>query len=410
LTNKHRVEAHPPRQASWKWGKAVFDLIVIGAGPAGSAAAYTAAASGLDVLLIEKERFPRPKPCGGAISERALFYMDGDLPASLQENEIYGAKISYKGKSVEVVKEHRIALLIARDQFDHYLLQKALRAGVLIQKDKVHDFFEEDDFVRVYNKQRRQYRAKYVIIAEGAHGKLKYKIKGRESKDRYGFGLVAELKPPGTQASALPPKIMEFRFGITPRGYGWIFPHQNHDSVGIYGIACHMKGAKNNLQALCGYSGFTAGCSPKGHIIPLGWPRKKLTGKRTLLCGDAGGFVDTFSGEGIAYAVRSGQIAAQIIAAALPQDDATGLTTAYEKGCREEFDDNLKYAFWFAEYLRKYPDLLFPIFTGDERMIHDYLDVPAMKATYKQLFYHLLRRAFPQLPGLLRERLRVNAD
>jgi len=388
----------------------VFDLIVIGAGPAGSAAAYTAAVSGLDVLLIEKERFPRPKPCGGAISERALFYMDGDLPASLQENEIYGAKISYKDKSVEVVKEHRIAVLIARDQFDHYLLQKALRAGALIQRDKIHDFFEEDDFVRVYNKQRHQYRAKYLIIAEGAHGKLKYQIRGRESKDRYGFGLVAELKPSGTQTSALPKKIMEFQFGITSRGYGWIFPHKNHHSVGIYGIAREMNGAKSKLQTLCGHSGFSAGCSPKGHVIPLGWPRKKLTGKRTFLCGDAGGFVDTFSGEGIAYAIRSGQIASQKIAAALPQDDATDVTTAYEKDCREEFDDNLKYAFRFAECLRKYPDLLFSIFAGDERMIHDYLDVPAMEATYKQLFYRMLRRAFPQLPGLLRERLRVNTD
>ena len=382
----------------------MHDLIVIGGGPAGASAAQKAASAGLHVLVLEKTFFPRHKPCGGALSERAISYIDPGIPASIIENEIYGARITYKGNTVEVFREDRIALLISRDKFDHYLLECAKAAGADVRFEKVIDFIEQDDFVSVLAKQGNEYRAKYVIVAEGAQGKLKYKIKARDGKDPCGLGLVTTMaleNPGGTRVAQ---NLMEFQFGFMPTGYGWIFPHKVECSAGIYGVASQMKKAKQTFQELFAHMNPQA-ASLKGHIVPLGWPKKKLAGKRTLLCGDAGGFVDSFSGEGISYAIRSGQLAAEKIITCVGEPGGKYLAT-YEKACRDEFDDNLKYAYIFLKYVSQYPDLFFPIFTREKKYISLYLDISAMKITYKQLFIHLLPRCFPYLPGLALNNIR----
>ena len=383
----------------------MHDLIVIGGGPAGASAAQKAASMGLHVLVLEKAYFPRHKPCGGALSERALSYIDPDFPASLIENEIFGARIKYKGKTVEVFRDYRIALLISRDKFDHYLLECALAAGAEVRFEKVIDFFEEESFVRVLSRQGNEYRAKYVIVAEGAHGKLKYKIREREGKDRYGFGVVTTMALSNSNNSSFAQNLLEFQFGIIPTCYGWVFPHKFSCSVGIYGPANQMKNAKKTFQELFVNSLNSQDSSLKGHIIPIGWPKKKLAGKRTLLCGDAGGFVDSFSGEGIAYAIRSGQIAAEKIIERVKTSRINN-PVSYEKACREEFDDNLKYAYFFFKCVSQYPDLFFPIFTREKKYISLYLDITAMKITYKQLFIRLLPRCFPYLPGLALKSIR----
>ena len=103
----------------------MYDLIVVGAGPAGSAAARAASKAGLKVLIVEKETFPRYKPCGGALSDRAISILDFSLPESLCERNITSIKMHFHDKVVEGYKGYRLATLVTRSKFDHFILQKA---------------------------------------------------------------------------------------------------------------------------------------------------------------------------------------------------------------------------------------------------------------------------------------------
>ena len=87
----------------------VYDLIIVGGGPAGSAAGRVAGKRGLKTLFIEKAVFPRHKPCGGALSERAMSYLDFALPQHIQERDVFGARIHYGDHVIERHKKHRIS-------------------------------------------------------------------------------------------------------------------------------------------------------------------------------------------------------------------------------------------------------------------------------------------------------------
>ncbi len=387
----------------------MHDLIVIGGGPGGASAAWKAAADGLDVLLFEKKRFPREKPCGGALSALALSYLarEGwDLPAELIENEVYGARVKLGGEAIEAARPHRIAVLTARESFDMYLLEGARAGGAEIRFEKVVDFAEDGagGCVRATCAGGREYRARYLVVAEGAQGRLQDKVEGGGGKgDRYGFGVVTRAGLDGPGASFIDERLIQLEFGIVPGGYGWVFPYRDFCSVGLFGPAGVMKHARRKcLEYLrrCGFSP-EEGSPMKGHLIPYGGPQKKLAGRRTLLCGDAGGFVDAFSGEGIGYAIRSGQIAAEKIKEAL-QEGGGGAPVAasYERACREEFGENLHYSRVFARHMHRHPELFFKVFAGDGELMNHYLDIAVQRATYKKVLFRLASR----VPSLLKGR------
>ncbi|MDD1734266.1 MAG: FAD-dependent oxidoreductase, partial [Methanothrix sp.] len=107
----------------------MYDLIVAGGGPAGSAAAQAAALRGLDVLILEKSEFPRYKPCGGALSRKALSLLGHPLPQWIQERKITGARIHYEDLMLERHRGYDITFLINRSAFDQHLLERALLSG-----------------------------------------------------------------------------------------------------------------------------------------------------------------------------------------------------------------------------------------------------------------------------------------
>ncbi len=384
----------------------MYDLIVIGGGPAGACASQCAAALGLKVLLFEKDKFPRYKPCGGALSEQALSYIGG-IPDNLVENEIYGVRVKYKNETVEVLKNQRVATLTSRDLFDNYLLESAKVAGAEVRIERVTHFSEEEDYIKVTTKQGESL-ARFLIIAEGAHGNLKYKIRSRDNNMQRGTCLVTEVPFTGHKAK-LSKEMLEIEFGITHMGYGWVFPHKDFYSVGIGGISSQLKkNAKKKFNDYLASNELSSGSSaPKGHLIPFGGLKRKLTGKRTLLCGDAGGFVDTLMGEGIAYAIRSGQIAAEHIGDMVENNYKADMKF-YEKACRKEFNDNLKYSFILSKCIHSYPDLFLRIFTRNTKILDKVLDVSIMKTTYKKLLLFIVIQMILTAPLMVLDILKAN--
>lgn len=376
----------------------MHDVIIVGAGPSGSSAARIAGKNGLKTLLIEKETFPRNKPCAGALSRQALSYLDFEIPEYLQEKDIFGARVHYKGQVVEIQKKDRIATLVTRAGFDAYLLEKAKETGITVNMpEKVLHYTENRDYVEVQTENGR-YRSKYLIIASGYQGILGNAVRGRESRDKYSVSLVAEIPADNHEIEQFIGNAVDIHFGVASEGYGWIFPHDTYYSVGIVGLARDFSSPKKAFFEFLEANGFHDACQFSGHKLPVGGFKRTNTSKRTILCGDAGGFVDPFSGEGISYAIRSGQIGADVISSQI-LDDTPGPADLrdYSRRCNHEFGAGHKYSLYISKLMHRYPDIFFTAFTGSDDVLEKSLDVPGGILTHKQF----LRWFLPRVPRYL---------
>jgi len=206
----------------------MYDLLIVGGGPSGSSAGRLAGQKGLKTLLIEKETFPRYKPCGGALSEQALSCLDFPLPESILEREVFGVRMHFKGSVIESYKKSRMATMVTRSALDSYLLEKGKEAGIEVKTgEKVLDYREKDSFVEIYTNEQT-YRAKFVIIGEGSQGKLKSKIRKKDAKSEYGICIVTEVEKVNEKIDKYIPGAIEIHFDVMEMGYGWVFPHDNY--------------------------------------------------------------------------------------------------------------------------------------------------------------------------------------
>jgi geranylgeranyl reductase family protein len=373
--------------------KRVYDLIVVGAGPAGSSAARMAAKCGLDVLVIEKENFPRYKPCGGALSERAVSALDFSLPEDLCERIITGARIHFKDVALEKHKNYPLTTLVTRSRFDSFLLEKAKDAGAQVLTDcRLDDFQEKADHVEV-SCGDISYQSRFLALCAGCQSRLKDRISGPETSRQSGVCLVTEIEASEGEMKSRLNEALDIYFGVADGGYGWIFPHRGYYSVGIGGLSSRLKHPRAAMKNFLRENGFSGCHQLHGHTIPLGCFKSRLASGRVLLAGDSAGFVDGFTGEGIFYAIRSGQIAAEIVSENL-QVGSKGLPDAYRSRCKVEFGDDLRYAFMLSRLLHSRPDIFFRILTSQEEVLERYIDIATPRTNYREFMRWLL----PRLP------------
>jgi geranylgeranyl reductase family protein len=376
----------------------IYDLIVVGGGPAGSSAGRRAGMRGLDTLLLEKQQFPRYKPCGGVLSDQALAYLDFPLPAPLMEREIFGARVHYHGSSVERYKNYRFCVLVTRSAFDAYLLEKAGETGIEMKTgEKVRDVLEMRDHVEVVTDSA-VYRSRFLILSDGYQGRLSGRVRGREPRNRYGICMVTEIPEEESVIEGYIHNALDIHLGVADWGYGWIFPHAGYFSVGIGGIAEDLPNLKETFRRFLASSGFLGDYTVRSHTIPAGGLKRTISSSRTLLTGDAAGFVDCCYGEGIAYAIRSGQIAVDVLSGVVSGDGST--LKAYERICEREFGGNLRYSLYLALLMRRFPDLFARIFTSKGEILDTYLEICARRMTYREFITWLL----PRVPGYLASR------
>ncbi len=370
----------------------MYDLIIIGGGPSGSAAGRMAGQSGLKTLLLEKEKIPRDKLCGGALSGRALSYLDFEISDAIHEKEISGMRVCFAGRSIETDKGHRMATTVTRRHFDNYLLDKAREAGADVRiGEKALDFREGADHVEVITC-KGSYRSQFVLITEGAQGKLKDRIRRRDTKREYGISMVATVEADNAEIDARLPALLEIHLGIVHMGYGWIFPHDGYYSVGIWGPAAYITDPRRVMKRFLRDNGFSGEYSLKGHVMSMGGIKRTLVGSRVVLGGDAAGFADPFSGEGIAFAVRSGQIAAEVIADILLRRNEESHLKEYEKRCYREFGHTFKYALSSSKIMNRFPRIFFNILTRDSEAFDQFLEIPNLKKQYLSYLGWIIHR------------------
>lgn len=375
----------------------VYDLIIAGGGPAGSAAGRQAGKRGLKTLLIEKETFPRYKPCGGAVSERGMSYLDFAVPDHIIERNIYAARVHFRDSVIEKRKEHRLVSMVNRRIFDNYLLEKARETGIEIRMgENVLACEEQSGWVDVCTSAGR-YRAKFVIIAEGSQGKLKEQVRGRDRKNESGMCVVTEIEEDDETIDSYVHNVVDIHFGVARMGYGWILPHRGCFSVGIGGLASDLPHPRRTMLEFLNDHGFNGRYRLKGHLIPLGGVKRNTAGSRIALCGDAAGFIDPFCGEGIPYAIRSGQIAGEIISEIVLSDDRPETLHGYELRCEAEFGENLRYSLMVSRLMHRFPGIFLKILATSEEALDKYLEVIVNRRTYKSYLKWLI----PRVPKFL---------
>jgi geranylgeranyl reductase family protein len=319
----------------------IHDAIVVGAGPAGATAARRLAAAGMRTLLIDRATFPRYKACGGAITARVLGRFPYLPPALERISTHWISKLVLQGpagRSAELRSDGPAVLTIRRIEFDALLVSLAREAGAdLVEGTEIHDACEEADRVRVSTRDGRTFEARMAIAADGVHGVIARRLRLHDRWDLLAVDLMEET--PNATLRATDPDALWVSYGFPaesaggPRGldegYAYVFPKQAHVNVGI-GYLAHdyrtkYRGSAYALQQglidRLTRGGIVQGKSSRGHftpfLIPVGGPIGRTGTARTLVAGDAGGFVNGFSAEGIYYAMVSGDLAAASIADAL---------------------------------------------------------------------------------------------
>jgi geranylgeranyl reductase family protein len=367
----------------------LYDVIIAGAGPAGSTCARACSKAGLRTLLLERDAFPRPKPCGGALSERGLSHLGFPLPPELVERECFGARVHYGPYTAEVRKNYRIAVMVSREKFDHFLADQAVNAGAILnQGEPVQEVVVHRDRVEVVTD-RERYEARCLVGADGANSVVGRTIRPMFPRDEISAALVGAFPADDREIDTRLGGLLDMYFGVTPMGYGWVFPHKGHYLVGVLGEAAEFDAPQNVFSAFAASVGLPV-TRPQGHTIPWGGIPRTVIGPRILLAGDAAGFADPFHGEGMASAILSGKLAAQAVVEGIGGRKDTLMW--YQRECDRLIVREMRIALWMARMRERYTKLYLTIFFSDKEALDRYLDIPAGRTDYVQFRKWLLLR------------------
>jgi geranylgeranyl reductase family protein len=291
------------------------DLIIVGSGPAGAAAGVTAARAGLKVALIDRAAFPRDKLCGGGFTGRARRHMIRIFGHDVDDALFLPCRRMRLVADGTVLGEHAEAptiWLTMRRDFDAMLQAEARQAGCeVFAPARIADL--DPSATAVALRGGPTLTAPLLIAADGANSAVARALFGRAfDPARIGFGLEVELP----RAAAGTGDAVEIDLAAAAWGYGWSFPKARSVTVGVGGLQARNPDLRARLDRYLARRG-GGGPRCKGAFLPFGDFRAVPGRGRALLAGDAAGLVDPITGEGIAWAMQSGHLAAGAAVAAL---------------------------------------------------------------------------------------------
>jgi geranylgeranyl reductase family protein len=320
----------------------MLDAVIVGAGPGGSATAHFLARRGLDVLLVDKFAFPRDKTCGDGLTPRALRVLErmgllGEVSQMGQPIRGYDVYAPNGRRTGADLTGSQAALVVPRLQLDDLVRERAVQSGArFAEKVSVTHVEPGPSGVRVFADNGETFAARVAVLATGASTKvlLRSGILPRPPK--------AMLAARAYYRDGHHDDRFELRFDHVPvPGYGWVFPLADgrvNAGVGFLPRRWHRTTAR------AAFDTFVEKRLPaavqegpvRGYPIRVDFLQSPTYAERTLLVGEAAGLVNPLTGEGIDYALESGEIAADHIAAMLSTGDF-GRVDQYDQQLRAQF-------------------------------------------------------------------------
>jgi geranylgeranyl reductase family protein len=327
-------------------GDTQCDVLVIGAGPSGSACAYWLAKAGHDVLLVERKSFPREKTCGDGLTPRSVRQLeDMGLATELAgSHRFFGLRSHGFGRTLELAWPAVRGLpgygyVVTRKDLDAMVAGQAAKAGAVLWEhtEAVSPLMEGTNLrgaeleAKGPDGHRGRVAARYVVVADGANSRFGWAI-GNQRNRAYpqGMALRGYWESPRHDEPWIDSWLdLRDEQGNAMPGYGWIFPLGDgrvNVGVGLLTTSQIWKGANTTrmLEAFCKQVPESWGIRPEtclgpatGGRLPMGLSVAPRTGPSHLVVGDASGMVNPFNGEGIAYGYETGRLAAEVLHEAL---------------------------------------------------------------------------------------------
>jgi geranylgeranyl reductase family protein len=408
-------------------------VIVVGAGPAGATTARTLARAGVTVRLLDRSKFPRNKPCGGGISLRVLKRFPY-LAAELSRIATHTVGRLYLegpgGESTIIESDDPAALMIRRVEFDALLVDLAREAGAeMIGNVDIVRVSTTASGVVLESRDGRTFEAPIVIAADGVHSVIARRLGLNPGWPASKVALDMMEETPREQLRDIDPSTLWVSYGHPPslasgharasarqvnEGYAYVFPKRNHVNVGIGYVLDHYRDSIDvspyDLQRAfvdqLRRRGVMEGESVRKNftpfIIPVGGPLGQPGRGRVLLAGDAGGFVNGFTAEGIYYAMVSGDVAARTIIST-PARAIAKLARRYHRAVRREIGAELRDSVLIQRYLfadrRRIAEVINGA-TDEPELTRMILDFAVGRLSYSSLRWRMLARV-PRLAAHL---------
>ena len=349
-----------------------YDIIVAGAGPAGCTAGLELARQGYEVLILEKEVFPREKLCAGGLPRKVLRFVDLENKDVI-EDRVRQVEFSLQPDRRFVLRSKRpLIYTVRRDRFDQLLLQMAREQGCLIREgEAVRRLDLRRDRVTVRTN-AAEYQGRVLVGADGVAGAVR-RLAGFQSRRHLIATLQTHLALDETMRRRFQGRIW-IGFGWVPRGYAWIFPRRDRLVVGMGAASSRRRGPlmkrafQNLLRQLP--------CRPedveiRSHPISIYGRRRSLVRGPVLLTGEAGGLVHPVTAEGIYYAMKSARLAAAAIHRYLSGQRSNLLS--YQRAIDQGMGSFFSKSRLFSGLFYGLPRLSFRLFVSDNRYLRRYL-------------------------------------
>ncbi|WP_228015335.1 geranylgeranyl reductase family protein [Leptolyngbya ectocarpi] len=318
----------------------IYDCVVVGGGPAGATAAYHLAKQGHSVLILEKNKLPRYKPCGGGVCPKVAEWFDYDFEPVISQ-KVTQVRYTYNLEDEVISELSEPIWMVRRDEFDHYMVQQAQKQGAILQEETKATGIEFKDGCWHISTSAEPVVGRYLIAADGAKGPVAKWLGFKQRKTVMAGAIETEPRLPVHDGH-----IVHFEFGLLKNGYVWNFPKADGYSLGSGAFISAKRKSRDLVQPLADYSqqfGVDIEVESKhGHPIFLWDGDQTLHTTQAVLAGEAACVVDPFTAEGIRPSILSGLKASEAVHSALAGN--SGALADYTQTMIQEWGSEMRWA------------------------------------------------------------------